>query len=510
MTGVTLRDYQLEAVNAVSYALREHRYALIQAATGAGKSLIAAEIARRSIERNPSFRILILCYVREILESNDRACRSLGLNSGIYCAGLNRREKTAQVIHASRDSLARDPAVCGKFDLVVIDEAHMLSKDQDSRYQKIIGTLNPRWLIGMTATPYRLTTGLIYGVRRMFPKLAYKISHKSLVDSGWLVPYCVGLVSECIFNQAAVKLTRGEFDSVEVEGMLVNREKVLQALNIWLRLAKGRRLSLFFCHSIEHAKLCYAEFTRALPERRFAVLDHTTDSDKRMDIVNGMRASQYDAVFQVQTMTTGIDVPAIDCIVWFRPTMSTSLFVQGCGRGSRLSPGKTDCLVIDLVGNLERFGNNIYEPLVSDPLPSKKKIEFSAEELTAMGIDPQHMKGELPTKSCTNCHATVAVAARKCDGCGYLFVAMRSMTTGQFVVESMTIDYARTQSEEPCMIIKYKTTCGRTFTEWILHTQNWAKSKAQSRRAMLRHGVKSLLVIDNPKNPRFPKLIPQI
>ncbi len=341
---ITMRPYQIEAVNACALALRSDSRALIVASTGSGKSIVAASIAQRFLEKNAKARVLILCYVQEILQSNHEACLAFGIDSGIYCAGAGQRSKANRVIHASRDSLGTKPHTCGHFDMIIIDEVHMVCQDEGSRYQKIIAALNPKYLVGLTASAYRLQGGYIYGKRKLFPKVAYEIGMDTLTKQGFLVPFVFPSVPKLV-DTSGVKLKNGEFDTQIIEKVVCDSSIIAQSLKVWHDHAKDRHCSLFFCHSLDHAKRCEAQFKAMFPGLTTGYLDGTTHKGQRTDLIEEMKAGKVKAVFNVGVLTTGTNIPIIDCVVWLRPTMSAVLFVQGSGRGSRLFPKKADCIV---------------------------------------------------------------------------------------------------------------------------------------------------------------------
>jgi DNA repair protein RadD len=505
-----LRPYQVEAVDACAHALKSNDSALIVASTGSGKSLILASIAQRILERNCKWRVLVLCYVQEILLSNHEACAHFKLDSGVYCAGAGLRATTNSVIHASRDSLGARPLVCGKFDVIIVDECHMLSTDADSRYQKIIEALDPKYLIGLTATPYRLQGGMIYGKRKMFFKVAYEIGMEQLIAQGFLVPFVFPKVEKLV-NTSGIAIKNGEFDNASIEKLVSNDTVILKSLSIWFEHAGKRQCTLFFCHSVEHAQRCLAHFKQRYPHLKAGYLDGKSNKKDRETLIAEMRAGNIHATFQCMTMTTGTNIPVIDCIVWLRPTASAVLFVQGTGRASRLYPGKKDALVIDVVGNMERFGS-LYKPNIPQ-MSGKKKVQFTDAELLAMGIDPKEMKGEALTKECPSCFATVHAAAKKCDSCGKLFIILQDVFAGQelydeYIVHKAGITQSLTNDRQPCVVITYWTNKG-VFKEWILYEKPWEKERYWNRKNFLKRGdITHLRVQRNPKNPNFPKLTP--
>lgn len=507
-----LRDYQHNAVAAAERDLAEFGKALIVAGTGAGKSLCIASFCKRLLEWNPHARVLSLCYVKEILESNAVACSQLAVESGIYCAGSGRRDTEHRVIHASRASLARDPLVCGAFDTVIIDEAHMLSSDKESQYQKIIAALNPRHILGLTATPFRLDGGYIYGKRRFFPRISYNISHASLVQQGYLVPYSVADAGKALVDVSGLKIVRGDYRPCDLDPVLENVELCEKAMHTWHAHARDRKTTLFFCHSVAHATLCAKVFAGMFPQFEHGYLDGKTKAKERKAMIANAQRGKLKAIFSVTTLTTGTNIPPIDCVFWLRPTASPILWVQGNGRASRLFACKENALVIDVVGNLGTF-ESVDAPLIINR-GSTVKMKFTNAELIEMGIDPAQMKGEAPTKICKNleCKTVLHAAAKTCDECKVLQVVMKGIPeigeTACYLVESVSSAYTKSKAGRPMFVVTYVTE-GGNFTEYILHAEVWAQQVYFKRQAQIRENrISHLEVAANPKNEKFPKLNP--
>src|SRR3954469_2606478 len=158
-----LRDYQQKAVeNVVRYFKKKRAPAMVVLPTGAGKSLVIAELARIA-----KGRALVLAHVKELVEQNHSKYESYDLEAGIYSAGLDRKDKAAKVIFGSIQSVARASGDFFKsFSLLVIDECHRVSSEEDSQYAQVIRNLRAitpaLGILGLTATPYRLGLGWIY------------------------------------------------------------------------------------------------------------------------------------------------------------------------------------------------------------------------------------------------------------------------------------------------------------------------------------------------------------
>lgn len=490
-----LRPYQQQAVDSAIKDLGRHSKALVVAATGAGKSLIIAEVCKRFLSRFPDKKILALCYVREILESNHQKTELYGLESGIYCAGMGQKDCESSVVHGSRQSVAMNIDDFIDRDLVILDECHMLNPEE-GQYQQIIDTINPKFCMGLTATPYRTAGGWIYGKRKFWPKVSYEIGMKQLTEMGFLSP--LEYQEHQLVDVSDVKIVRGDYDAKQLDAKLKNQELIDTSLKTWHAHAKDRNLTLFFCHSREHAKECREAFRNLYPELIGAYLDGTTKSKEREELIESARDGLINAIFSVATLTTGTDIPPIDCICWLRPTQSAVLWVQGTGRGVRLAQEKDNCKVIDLVGNRLRLGD-VDNPEVK-PQGSGKK-PFTPEELLEMGIDPKEVKGEAPTKECDNCKAIIHAASKKCDDCGLLQVKIE---VGKYL-DVIRIEYFKTQTRrgDDCVIAHFYTTARKTpFKKWYIYRHPWAMNELNR---MRKQGVKQICVV---KRDPFDKVSP--
>ena len=191
-----LRPYQQASVDAVIRYFQKHKDpAVVVLPTGAGKSLVIAELARLS-----RGRVLALAHVKELVEQNHEKYESYGVKAGIYSAGLNRKETEAKVTFGSIQSVARAPDVMFKnISILIVDECHRISDDADSQYLQVIARLravNPSiCILGLTATPYRLGMGWIYEYNqkgflcseepRFFKRCLYDVSLDYMIKAGY-------------------------------------------------------------------------------------------------------------------------------------------------------------------------------------------------------------------------------------------------------------------------------------------------------------------------------------
>lgn len=401
-----LRDYQEEAVASVfSWFERSTGNPLVIAPTGAGKSVILAEFARRACQMFDGTRILIVTHVRELIAQNHAAlCRLWpGAPAGIYSAGLGRRQSGRQIVVAGVQSIAKRTDEIGFFDLVIVDEAHLIPRKSGTLYGKLFEGLRRTNLaikiIGLTATPYRLDSGrLDRGEGAMFDGIAYDIPIGMLVERGYLAP----LVSKrpgTVLDLSGLHKRGGEFIDSEMTKRFNTDEITRSAVGEIVALGRDRRAWLTFCVSVDHALAVRDEL------RRHGITAETvtgkTASADRSRILDAYKAGHIRALTSVGVLTTGFDAPVTDLLAFLRPTASTGLYIQMAGRGMRTTPGKDNCLVLDFAGNVARHG-----PVDGITMPETKG---------------KAGEGEAPTKFCPDCGSILWIAARECPDCGFEF-----------------------------------------------------------------------------------------
>jgi len=191
-----LRDYQEESLSKLFeyWAHDKGKAPIIAAPTGSGKSLIIAEFCRRVCMDCPSVKIMVLAHVRELLTQNEKELKSLWpeANTGIYSAGLGKRQISAQITFAGIQSVYSRVFEFGKVDIVIVDECHLIPRDADTRYGKFFRDMklaNPDVAIfGLSASPYRLDSGMLHeGKDALFDGIAYSVDIKKLIHDGYLV-----------------------------------------------------------------------------------------------------------------------------------------------------------------------------------------------------------------------------------------------------------------------------------------------------------------------------------
>jgi len=453
----TLRPYQQEAVEATIQHFRRHpEPAVIVLPTGAGKSLVIAELAKRA-----RGRVLVLAHVKELVAQNHSKYCAYGLEADIFAAGLQQRQHQGKVVFGSVQSVARNLALFDSaFSLLIIDECHRISDDDDSQYQQIIQHLrqaNPQLrLLGLTATPYRLGKGWIYhyhyhGIVRgdensQFRDCIYELPLRYMIKHGFLVP--PERLDMPIVHYDFSRLqanSNGLFNEAQLNAELKQQQRVTpHIVSQIIEYAEQRKGVMIFAATVEHAQ----EVTALLPKGQAAMVSGETATAQRDALIQAFKDQQLRYLVNVSVLTTGFDAPHVDMIAILRPTESISLYQQIVGRGLRLSPGKTDCLVLDYAGN----PHDLFTPEVGSSKPHSDSqpvqvfcpgcgfanqfwgkctsdgqiIEHYGRRCQGWFEDDEGAREQCDYrfrfKHCPQCNAENDIAARKCHQCEQILV----------------------------------------------------------------------------------------
>ena len=365
MTGkpraIRLRPYQAEAVMSAHSSLLspEKNKPLVCLPTGSGKTIVISALIERILEIEPKAKILVVTHVKELVEQDYQKFLEYSCLPkeavGIASAGLGRYETNFQITFGTIQTL-HSRRFSEFLDYVFIDEAHLLPRDSRTIYRKILGKINlinPKIKIaGFTATPYRLDSGLLTeGEDALFTHISYEAKISDLVRNGYL-SNLISVGSLLHVKEENLTISGNEFDeAVSEKEMMGLTPKIQEEI---LKHGSGRKAWLVFCTSIKHADQV-ARSLRAANISCEVVSSLQTNKDRK-EAIEAFKAGTLRALVNVNVLTTGFDVPQIDMIVSLRPTMSTSLWIQICGRGMRRSDGKSDCLVLDYANNIARHG----------------------------------------------------------------------------------------------------------------------------------------------------------
>lgn len=475
-----LRPYQQAAVDCTWSFLRARVDSpCIVLPTGAGKTLVIAELVRQALTQWPGTRVCVLAHVRELVSQNADKLRRYWPEApiGIYSAGLGRRDRFEPIIFASIQSVVGKAAQLGRFDLLLIDEAHRIPLRSEGQYRAFIEECR-RWnpglrIVGLTATPYRLGGGPVCAPEYILNEVAFEARVGDLIRDGYL-SRLVSKAGAARADLSRVHVRNGEYVGTELEQACNAASVVEAACDEIVALCADRRAWIVFCAGIAHAEAV----TAALSARGVAcaMVDGKTPAGTREARIGAFQRGELRALVNVNVLSEGFDATHVDAVVMMRPTLSAALYYQQAGRGMRLHPGKENCLVLDFAGNIVEHG----------PVDAIRPPRRPGEKATTAA----------PVRECPGCHSIVAAQTRICPDCGYQFpVALtgprHDVTASDAPILSdertepnrYTVDrveYARHDKVGSLPTLRVSYRCGfRTFREWIaLEHGGFARARA--------------------------------
>lgn len=404
---LTLRDYQQQAVDSAWEFLREQDgHPVLCLPTGSGKSLVIAELARHAVEEWEG-RVLVVTHVHELIQQNADKFRILapGLKVGIHSASAGSRDTESDVVFVQIQSAHRHPELFGRRDLVLVDECHLISNNQGTMYQRFLDgvtqvTSHAR-VIGLTATPFRLD-GPIIGPGCLFQDIAFDADLTTLVERGFLSPLVTTTPGRKLSaDLSSVGKSGGEYVLAQLGRAMTSGDLVSRTVEDILDRTADRKSVIVFASTVQHGQQVLDEFRRRGAVASF--VSGETPGLERGWTVDEFKRGAVRFLVNVNCLSTGFDHPGTDCVVSLRPTESVGLWLQQIGRGLRTAPGKTDCLVLDYSGNLQKFGPiNLIKP--KRKKASGKSSDFNPEL-------------EAPKKTCTECGESCHAGFTECPVC---------------------------------------------------------------------------------------------
>jgi len=474
---LTLRPYQQAAITSIyGYFQKNAGNPLVVIPTAGGKSLVMASFIEGVLKSWPDQRILVVTHVRELIAQNH--AEMIGLwpeaPAGIYSAGLGKREAQARILFAGIQSIHRRATEIGHTDLVMIDEAHLIPGKSNTMYRRFLDALsafNPALkVIGLTATPFRLDSGMLHeGKNALFTDIAYEAPVRDLIDQGYLSPL-ISKQPATRLDVSKVGTRAGDFIARDLAAAVDQDAITRAAVAEIIDHGKDRKSWLAFCSGVDHARHVAEEFDRRGITCRTIFGD--TPKDERDAIIAAFKRGEIQALASMGVLTTGFNAPAVDLIALLRPTQSAGLYVQMVGRGTRLSPGKENCLVLDFAGNVRRHG-----PI--DLVRPRRHGDGNG--------------GEAPTKVCPECDSIIALSAMECPDCGHVFPAREvkiAPTAATLPVLSPKatqwvkvggVSYSRHDKRGGRPSLKVSYSCGlTTYREWVCFEHHgYARRKAE-------------------------------
>lgn len=361
----TLRPYQL---NAVTAALQEIRRSLdpclIEAATGAGKSMMVADLSIK-VHALSGKKTLCLQPTKELVGQNYEKFLLTGEPASIYCAALGKKDLRHKVIFASPGSFKSVvKQVGGQIGVVIVDEAQGMTPTVRAIIEEI-RAVNPNVrVIGLTGTPYELGKGYIYRVDEngkvmtdqqakdpYFMRKVYSITAPELIDMGFLTRPVMGALGVEGYDTSGIDFSasKKELEQQIDRAFMGDGRKTSAIMADVVYQARGKRGVMVFASTIQHAEECI----RSLPPELSRIVTGKTPAKERDKIIEDFKAQKFKYLVNVAILTTGFDAPHVDVIAILRKTESIGLMQQIIGRGLRLYEGKDYVLILDYAENIE-------------------------------------------------------------------------------------------------------------------------------------------------------------
>lgn len=396
------RPYQQDAIDSIlDWCKKSVEPCLIEAATGAGKSIIVAKTAITLTELSGK-KVLCLAPSSELTEQNHEKYTSYGYEASFYSASIGKSMRH-NVIFGTPMSVKNNVRRFQDFAAVIIDECHQITPTIKSIIEEMRKSNPQLRVIGLSATPYRLNDGYIYAYDEnnnpvpsdqtknpYFHTMVYRITADYLISLGFLTrPHADPDHAQSYDTTDIKRHTEKEYDRVFTgQGRLT-----AEIVNDVVSHSNGRMGVMIFAATVRHAK----EVIESLDPDNSRLITGATPKAERRDIIQEYKAHKFKYLVNVSVLTTGFDAPHVDVIAILRATESASLLQQIIGRGMRIHDNKKDCLVLDYAGNIERhqLEDDLFTPMIQ-ARTSKK--------------------GEPMDVTCPSCASTNEFSMRKNDG----------------------------------------------------------------------------------------------
>lgn len=395
------RGAQIEALCALENTRAEGaKRALVQAATGVGKTYLAA------FDSKNYERVLFVAHREEILKQAAESFKNVRDSDDYGFFNGDSKCTDKSVIFASVATLGRPDYLNEKyfapdyFTYVVIDEFHHAVNEQ---YQRIVDYFKPKFLLGLTATPERMDGKNIYEICDY--NVPYEISLKEAINKGMLVPFhYYGIFDETDYSK--LHIVRGRYDEKELNETYIGNVSRYELIYKYY-CKYGSRQALGFCCSREHAREMAKEFSkRGIPS--VAVFSDASGeyTEDRNVAIKQLKQGKIRVIFSVDMFNEGVDITSVDMVMFLRPTESPIVFLQQLGRGLRKCRGKEFLTVLDFIGNYEKAGRvrfllsgrsnqsaGVYNPSDTSAFPDDCLVDFDMKLIDFFAeMDRKHLK----------------------------------------------------------------------------------------------------------------------
>lgn len=343
------RGAQIEALYSLEKS-REEGFdkGLVVAATGIGKTYLAA------FDSAKYNRILFVAHREEIIKQAAQSFKNVRNSDDIGFFYGNQKDTKNSFIFALVQTLGKDEYLNEEyfskdyFDYIIVDEFHHAVSNN---YKKIINYFTPKFLLGLTATPERLDSKDVFALCDY--NMVYEVRLKDAINKGWLVPFRYYGIYDKTVNYEDIDYRNGKYDDKQLEEALMLNKRGELILNHYLKYNSKRAMG--FCTSRHHAEYMAKVFNENnIPSAAVYSGEKGEYSEERNIALSKLTSGELKVIFSVDMFNEGLDVPAIDMVMFLRPTQSPTIFLQQLGRGLRKSKDKTYLNVLDFIGNYKK------------------------------------------------------------------------------------------------------------------------------------------------------------
>ncbi len=483
---IHLRPYQNGAIQNLRAVIGAgNKNVLLQAATGAGKTVIACEMIRLATSKNK--RVLFVAHRKEIILQTSLKLDAFGIEHGVIMSSHKRKNNHAVQV-ASIQTLTRrgtPPA-----DLIIIDECHLSCS---ASYKQLLEDYPKATIIGLTATPIRLDGK---GLGEIYSEIVSVIPMADLIADGHLVKPRV--FAPFTPDMKGIKKSKGDYDATQTACLMDKKEITADIVKHWLSAAmlqgvdfiqlsssrsannpnppKDYRKTIIFASSVEHSKNIVQEFTDNGISAKH--LDATTPAAERDSVLQAWRDNEFTVLSNCGLFIEGLDVPDASCCILARPTKSLTIYLQAVGRVMRPAEGKTDCIILDCAGLTYEHGfvddhrewtlNGKVKKQRDEPVPTV----HICEECFAAYSKAQH------PHECPECGFKTPVEQREVNNADVDMIELTQSMVEQLRKQQRKQDFisCKTLADYLDMARRYKYKTSWAYIQWN-NRKKWLESK---------------------------------
>ncbi len=379
-----LRDYQIKSVAQIREQFSfGKKKVLLWLATGSGKTTIFSHIVKEAVGRRRT--AIVVVRGRKLVDQASQRLTREGVEHGVLMAKHWQYRPHLPVQVCSIDTLiSRD--LRPKADLIIIDEAHLACS---KGYKEFISDYPMSYIVAVTATPY-----VESGLTHIADVVVHPIGMLELIERGYLVPFKPYAAPPPDLSGVHTSSSTKDYVVKELESAMRKGKLTGRIIEHWKRIANGLP-TICFAVNISHSKFLTEQFLQNGISAEHC--DADTSDDERNRIIKRLESGITKVVCNVGILCTGVDIPCLGAIVMARPTQSRNLFIQQAGRGTRVFPGKANCILLDHAGNIDRHGM----PTDEDEITLEGEIKSTSEK---------------EYKTCKECFCVYR--GKKCPECG--------------------------------------------------------------------------------------------